>query len=64
MCLVSITCCVLQTGDDVTLTSHRDDITPAEMLLWSMNILSTVYAEQLAVFRTPLHISTRNLRTY
>jgi len=53
----------MQTGDDVKLTSRRDDVSQAEMLLWSMNMLSTVYAEQLEVFRTPLNISTRNLCT-
>jgi len=33
----------------------------AEKLLWSIDLLSVVYAEQLEVFRAPLNLTTRNL---
>jgi len=46
-----------------TMTS-RDDVSVAEQLLWSINMLSGVFAEQLRKFQQPLNLATRNLRKY
>jgi len=44
--------------------TSRDDVSSSEMLMWSINELSVVYAEQLRVFQNPLNRTTHNLRTY
>ena len=55
-------CAVMQTDQSglPTMTS-RDNVSVAERLLWSINVLSAVYAEQLYVYSTPLNLTTSNL---
>jgi len=42
----------------------RNNLSISEMLLWSINELSDVYADQIAVFHTPLNCTTPNLGMY
>jgi len=44
--------------------TSRNNVSIAEILLWSINELSDVYADQIVVFHTPLNRTTPNLGMY